>query len=578
MTPTLRPYQSAAVDAVMAYWRRGGGHPLVEVPTGGGKSLILASLAQQIARSGARVLVVTHRKELIEQDARAVRSLWPAAPVGIYSASIGQRRIDTITIAGVQSVYRRAKQIGHIDVVIVDEAHLVPPDGETQYGRLLSGLADINPELRRCGLTATPYRLSQGLLTEGADRLFDSIAYRVGVRELIAQGYLSPLVTAQASTTIDTSGVHTTAGDFNAGELELVSDVDSINDTVADDVAREIASGRTSALLFGVSVAHATRLAVALRWRGISCEVVTGETDKATRARVLDDFKARRLTAIASCDVLTTGFDAPVVDVLAIVRPTKSCGLYVQIAGRGMRLADGKQDCRVLDYGGNIARHGPIDDVKIKGKASGKGDAPTKICPSCCAECAARALVCVECDHEFPAPEIAPRKAADKASSAAIIGDGKKAPPKEHAVGDTRVRAHMSQKSGTTLLAVEYYPMGSASSTYIGRDWPVATEWVCLEHDGFARAKAVDWWRKRTGGFEAPDTVAEAIERAGELRPVVAVRTEKDGRYDRVIAVQYAEAREPGSDDDLVIDGDMPTIEPRKPDAIDLLPDDDLPF
>jgi DNA repair protein RadD len=174
---TLRPYQVEAVESVFRYLREGReGNPLVEVPTGGGKSAILGEITRRLVQDhSVRVVVVTHRAELIEQDADAISRVWPDAPVGIYSASLSSRSVDKITVCGVQSVYRRHKELGKVDVVIVDEAHLVNVKSGTQYARLIEGLRERSVDLAVIGLTATPYRLGQGLLTSGEDKIFSSV-------------------------------------------------------------------------------------------------------------------------------------------------------------------------------------------------------------------------------------------------------------------------------------------------------------------------------------------------------------------------------------------------------------------
>ena len=549
----LRDYQQAAVDAVLAYWERGGTNPLVEVPTGGGKSAILGELARVIVQEcGGRVVIATHRAELIEQDAAACRRVWPQAPVGIYSASLGQRSVKSITVCGVQSIAKRAAILGRVDVLIVDEAHLISPDGGTQYRRLIEVLKQENPALRVVGLTATPYRLVQGYLTQGREALFSSIVYRCQIPTLIAQGYLSPLVTGAVGAEVDTSSVGRTAGEFVLRDLELAADVASVTERVADDVAAALASGRTSALLFGVGVGHAGHLRDAMRARGVSCELVVGETDQLTRQTIIGRFRRRELQAIASCDVLTTGFDAPCVDVLAVVRPTCSASLWVQMVGRGMRVADGKADCLVLDYGGNIARHGPVDDVRVKErKGEGGGEAPTKTCKECLAENPAGARVCKECDTEFPAPE---RKANERASSLPVLSTGsiggKRETTTEHDVGEVAYVRHVKRGGdGPPTLRVDYYAPDVGSSTSVPRK--IASEWVCVEHEGFAGDKAKRWWRANVG-TPTPATVDEAVERlrAGEMRRVLKIRTRPDGDYTRVVGLLLAEGREPGEDDD----------------------------
>lgn len=544
---TLRPYQREAIDSVFAYWRRGGTHPVVEVPTGGGKSAILGQLAREVVEMGSQVLIATHRRELIEQDAAACRSVWPDAPIGIYSAGLGSRRVNAITVAGIQSIRKRAQQMGNVGVMVIDEAHLVSTTAQTSYRMLVDGLMDINPELRIVGLTATPYRLGQGYLTQGKDALFKSIVYRVPMRDLVRDGYLSPLVSAHANAAINLGDVRTQAGEYVMADLELAADVDAINETVAKDVHEQLTtSGRTSALLFGVSVAHATRMAVALRWLGVSCEVVTGETAPPERKRILAAFKARQIQAIASCDVLTTGFDAPCVDVIALVRPTQSTSLYVQMLGRGSRRCDGKKDCAVLDYGANVARHGPVDDVRPpKPKGDGDGKAPFKYCEACSAENPASARTCIECDAPFPEQV---RKASEKASKLPVMSTQEKKDLRQrHVVGDVTWAKHTKRDNpdATPTLRLDYYGDG------IGKK--IASEWVCFEHawGSFAWRNATMWWVRNAQG-PAPETIDDAVAKldAGLMKPIRAIVTEPDGKFTRVVGHEHAPIREPGADDD----------------------------
>jgi DNA repair protein RadD len=537
----LRDYQRESIDAVWAALRRGIRAPLVVLPTGAGKSAVLGGIAEQVVgKWGARCLVATHRRELISQDERAILRVWPEGRdrVGVYSAGLGRREMRSCTVAGVQSVARRVAELGHVDVVIVDEAHLVAPKTDTQYGRLLGGLREVNPDLVVVGLTATPYRLGQGLLTQGEGKIFESVVYSADIKRLIADGYLAPLVSARASAKIETDGLRTSGGDYVLADLELAADVDSITDAVARDI---VATGRKHVLVFGVSVAHAARLRNAIRMAGMSCETVVGDTPD--RDRILDDFKTGRVQCLTSCDVLTTGFDAPHVDALAIVRPTQSPALYVQICGRGSRIAPGKTDCVVLDYGGNIARHGPIDDVKVTPKASrgGEGKAPTKVCPSCLAEVPANARVCEYCGHAFPPPV---RKANEAASKLEVISTKEKEPPTRREVDSVEYTRH--EKEGKTpSMKVSYYGPGSRSR------WDaVASEWICIEHEGFARMRAEAWWKQFFPGVPCPTSLDVALSMSTHARPVKAIWTQPDGKYTRVTGYEFGPMREPGCDDE----------------------------
>lgn len=169
----LRPYQAAAVDALWTYLASKDGNPLVVLPTGAGKSLVLGEVCRRACAEAddARIVVATHRKELIEQDAAAIRRLWPDAPVGIWSAGLRSRQVRRITVCGIQSVHKRAKDFPRTDLLCIDEAHLLPFSGEGMYRRFIDELREVSPHLRIVGLTATPFRLAGGMLTRGQGRL-----------------------------------------------------------------------------------------------------------------------------------------------------------------------------------------------------------------------------------------------------------------------------------------------------------------------------------------------------------------------------------------------------------------------
>ena len=190
----LRPYQQKAIDDLYDWMRKKQGHPCLVLPTGSGKSHIVAALCKDAIKSwpDTHILMLTHQKELIEQNAEKLRQHWPNAPLGIYSASIGKKEIDQITFAGIQSVRNKAKLIGHIDLVLIDEAHLVGHKDEGGYRTFLNELEEINPSVRIVGLSATPYRLGHGLITD-KPAIFDALIEPVTITELVDDGYLSPL-------------------------------------------------------------------------------------------------------------------------------------------------------------------------------------------------------------------------------------------------------------------------------------------------------------------------------------------------------------------------------------------------
>jgi len=547
----LRDYQQAAVDAVFAYWGRApaGASPLVVMPTGSGKSPTLGEIVRRlVVDHECRVVIATHRRELILQDLKAVRAVYPQAQVGVVSASVGRKEYGySVTIGGIQTMINKPAMLGHVDVIIVDEAHLISPIDGTSYSALIKALRTKNPDMRLVGLTATPFRLQQGYLTEGSEALFTSIAYSAEIKPLIASGWLSNIATGYATASIDLEDVGTRMGEFASNDLELASDVDKINDAVAADVKAALDAGRTSALVFGTSVAHAKRLRLALQILGVSTDTITGETPPERRDEIITAFKARGLQCITSCDVLTTGFDAPVVDVLALVRPTMSPSLYVQMVGRGMRTADGKKDCLLLDYGGNIARHGPIDDVKVRAKPAGDGEAPMKLCPQCMACCAAAARVCDHCGFAFP--EVVRKANKDASSLPALSVPVPKPAPVKHEVG--RVEWHKHNKrdapaGAPCTLRIEYYPPGA----YAVRT--VAKEWICIDHDegSYPWNRAFEWWNEHVDA-PFPDSVDEAIKvlDAGYLKPVKSVTTDMVKGFLTVTDIEHHRPREPGDDE-----------------------------
>lgn len=522
---TLRPYQEAAITAIYGYFEKAKGNPLVVIPTAGGKSLVIAAFIEGVLKAwpDQRVLVVTHVRELIAQNHAEMIGLWPDAPAGIYSAGLGRRDAQArVLFAGIQSIHDKASRIGHADLVLIDEAHLIPGNSSTMYRRFLADLQAINPVLKVIGFTATPFRLDSGMLHEGDGALFTDIAFEVSVRDLIDRGYLCPLVSKQTTTRLDVTGVGTRGGEFIARDLEDAVDQDEITRAA---VAEVIAHGeaRKSWLAFCSGVRHATHVAEEFRRCGVSCATIFGATPKDERDRIIASFKRGEIRALASMGVLTTGFNAPAVDLIAMLRPTKSAGLYVQMAGRGTRLSPGKENCLVLDFAGNVRRHGPIDLVRPK-RPGGPGDGPppTKVCPQCQSILPIAALDCPDCGYEFPGREVTIEPSA---STLEVLSSCK---PQWLSVSDVTYQRH--QKSGGRVSLKVTYRCGLAFHT----------EWVCFEHDGYPRRKAEGWWRDRAPEIPVPDCVARALELAKGLRCPSEIAVRPAGRFTEITAHRFA--------------------------------------
>jgi DNA repair protein RadD len=262
---TLRPYQRAAIDAIYDYFGGKAGHPLVVIPTAGGKSLVMASFIREVLEQwpDQRILIVTHVRELIAQNYAELIGLWPQAPAGIYSAGLGRRDLAArILFAGIQSIHGKAYGVQQCDLVLIDEAHLIPRASDTMYRRFLNTLTRINPQLKVIGFTATPYRLDSGLLHQGADALFTDIAFEVSVRELIDDGYLCPLISKSPVTRLDVSGVGSRGGEFIPGPLQDAVDRDAITRSAVDEMVA-YGQDRRSWLAFCSGVSHAGHVATA---------------------------------------------------------------------------------------------------------------------------------------------------------------------------------------------------------------------------------------------------------------------------------------------------------------------------
>ena len=522
----LRPYQQAAVDALYAYFDAHSGNPLVCMPTGTGKSIVIAGFIRSAIQAypNCRVLMLTHVRELISQNFAALLKAWPDAPAGIYSAGLGRRDINAqILFAGIQSIHKRAYQVQAAHLVIVDEAHLISRNESSMYRDFLAQLDDINGGLLKViGTTATPYRLDSGLLHEGEDRIFTDIAYNVPMLDMIGQGYLCPVIPKRTHTQLDTSGVGTRGGEFIPGQLERAVDKSHINRSAVDEIVRH-GQDRKSWLVFCSGVDHAHHIRDEIRQRGITCETVTGETPKDERDNILAAFKAGRLRAVTNMNVLTTGFDSPATDLIALIRPTKSVSLYVQMVGRGTRIAPDKLDCLVLDFAGNTARHGPIDTVDGRVGPKGEGDAPTRVCPECEAINHASARQCIDCGYVFPLPE-------SKLRTVAAINPvlSTQALPQWLDVQIVRYAAH-NKLDKPTSLKVTYQ---------CGLVWH--TEWSCFGHVGYPRTKAEAWWRQRAPGTPIPATTAEALDRTSELRTPTQIQVRNVGKFSDIIGSKFA--------------------------------------
>ena len=568
MKLTPRYYQSEAAEAVYPFWFPfTGTWPVIVLPTGAGKSLTLALICEKVVKEWkGRVIVATHVKELIEQNAAELRDAADDLDIGIYSAGLGRRDLDhDILVCGIQSVYKRAHELGRRHAVIIDEAHLTPDEGDGMYRTFVSDLSAINPKLRGCGLTATPFRTSTGPLCHPKG-IFQKVAYSAPVTRLIADGFLAPIVNRETVKHYATESLKAHNGEFRAADVENLFGEDDAKISAAVAEALTKAAARHSILWFCSGVRHAEKVAAEItKQSGQQADCVTGSTGDLERMTALNDFKEQRLRHLINMNVLTTGFNARCIDAIVVLRATESPGLFAQMLGRGFRTHESKVDCLVLDFGGNFQRHGPIDAEdygRRKGQHGEKtGEAPVKPCPNCEKEVHAAAVECEHCGFRFPPRSLKHGTEADTESN---VYD-KPPEPKRWTVKSWEAMRHAKKGAakptvgcpGCALAAFDrpceecaYTPVPETlrinySVVPEGVDGELAaevvSEWVCVAHLGddrahkFARRNAEKWWASHSIS-ECPRTIEEALKLFNEkaLAMPEALVTIADGRFTRI--------------------------------------------
>ncbi len=383
----LRPYQQEAVQATLKHFRGCKDPAVVVLPTGAGKSLVIAELAR-LARG--RVLVMAHVKELIEQNhAKYVRF---GLDAGIYSAGLQQKDSDSKVIFGsIQSIARATQEFfRNFSLVVIDECHRVSVDGDTQYFQVISKLKELNPELCILGLTATPYRLGLGWIYEyntyrkilqvSEERFFKKCIYELPLRYMIKNSYLTPPVRIDSPVACyDFSSLKLHGTHYVQAQVErLLQDQKRITPLIIKNIV-DMSVDRQGVMIFTTSVNHAIEIMKSLP--PYVSALVIGDTETEERGEIIQAFKERKLKYLVNVSVLTTGFDAPHVDVIAILRPTESVSLYQQIVGRGLRLSPGKTDCLILDYTG---QNHDLFSPEVEGNKPVKESVVVEIpCPAC---------------------------------------------------------------------------------------------------------------------------------------------------------------------------------------------------
>lgn len=552
---TPRFYQTEATDAFFRSIKTKGTHPLIGMPTGSGKSGVLGMISNRAIRyPGVRVTVATHSKELVRQDARALLKINPDAPLGVYCSGLDSKQVGMpVTFASIQTAIKDPAAFGKQNILLIDEVQMVAPGEETSYRRFIDALWKENEDMVVGGLSATLYRAKGGFIIDNG--IFNKVCYDITGREafqaLVRMGFLVPLRSHATKFTYDVTGVKTSGGDYNQGDLQrVVNDGNKTEIAVAEALQRGI--GYKHTMWFGTGIEHVENITAILQGWGERAVCVHSKMSDTQRDLHIEMFLNGEVDHIVNDGILVVGFDCPFIDHLVILRPSKSIVRHVQLLGRGTRpvYADGydldtiegrleaieaseKHFCYVSDFGGNLDRLGPINDPKIPGRKKKTGDMPIKICTTerlvsgigcgCYNFCAAR--YCEDCGGEFvwdDEPKI--QKGASQAVATAL---------------DEVVLIWAK------IDRVEYaefkrpmQPLAMKCHYYCGLNR--YTEIVAIDSEApYSRKRARDWWRER--GVEPPETTGHGLALLDDIIPPNWVLVQINLKWPRVVQASWAE-------------------------------------
>jgi DNA repair protein RadD len=536
-----RVYQTQSVEALWQYFcTHMTGNPVVALPTGTGKAFVIALFLQKAfaAYAHQKVLVMTHVKDLIDQNYLEFLKLWPTAPAGVYSAGLKRKDVsNNIIFCGIASVNKNVSLFGHIDLIVVDECHLLSQDDESMYQTVIRLLTTVNPNLRVIGLTATPWRHGQGRITD--DGIFTDICYdattMVAFNWMIKQGYLAPLIPKQTQTTFDLSGVHVRGGEFVEKELQAAMDRDDITYAALQE---SIVCGhnRKCWLVFGTGIKHVETITAMLNYLGIKTRCVHSKMPQKQRDINIKEWKEGVYPVIVNNGMLTTGINNPRIDMIVMLRATHSVVLWIQMLGRGTRPWLEKLNCMVMDFAGNARRLGPINDPVIPRKRGEKtGEVPIKVCDHCqmynhisARFCGGEPFITAEgCGAEFRFKTLLQQQAG---SDVLIKNDS-----------DIEI-CTFKVETITFNLHTKIDKPDSMKVTY----WcglRKFNEYILFEHTGFGQRKARMWWAERSR-LLCPQTTGEALRFCDQLLVPTHIKVWVNTKYPEIKAVSFTGAFE----------------------------------
>jgi len=544
-----RWYQEGAVEALFNSVQKKGCHPIAAIPTAGGKTPILCKLVDRILSENPKenILVLSHVKEILEQDYDAMREFFEwdddadclsdYSQIGVYSQGLKKKEVKKITVAGIQSVWRKPEIFKKFGVVIIDECHLITTEDDGMYRSFLGAL-----QANYVGLTATPYRTGHGYIHKGEGALFNELAYDLtsfdNFNRLTDEGFLSPLFSMKTKLSMGEEKFKIVAGDFSQKDMSSKLDRDAITDAAIKEVLK-FGKKYNRWLFFAIDIKHAENITRKLIEAGISAIAIHSKME-GDRDQILKDSKAGKYRAVVNVDILTTGYNDPKIDLIVLMRPTQSPIIHVQTIGRGLRVHEDKEHCLVLDFAGNCKRLGPVNDVLVKDpseKKCGNGGPMVKDCPECGIQNHLSAKKCANCDFIFPVAEKIKQIADSEADVVRRAEVPKKAEkpfvePRWFDVNEINFSVGVSKYSKPNSFLVKY---GCGLTKF--------TEQVCIEHTGYARYLALFWIKNNWIDANSPEGLDSAglLEAAkdGKIKIPSRIKVDTNGKYTRFIEKEF---------------------------------------
>lgn len=542
-----RAYQQELEDAIFNHWFEHESNCIAASPGGTGKSFVMAKITKRLVVDypGTRVMILAQDGKLLTQNSNELLRFWPKAPIGIYSSGLKQRdTTQPIIFAGIQSCYKRAAEFGERHIFLIDECDLLSPTEETMYQRFYNEMKEINPNLLMAGLTATPYRLKEGCLTnlDIWDKVCIDLTKTDRFNWFVDNNFLKPLTTRSRTkdnpdvVEIDIQNIKMSGGDFDEKELQEASNTDELNQAIVKRNI-ELACNRKHWLGFVSGIDHGNALVKVFKSCGISAVMLSSKDSDDYRLAEEAKFKSGETRVLLNFNLFIRGWDFPALDFIFWATATQSVAKWVQGNLRGTRIFfdtvsnQWLTDCLVADYGGNIKRLGPVNSPVIP-KARRKGDgvageAPVRECPECYTYNPIQAKICVECGFVFPPPKTITKNSATEEimarNSGPIIEDFR--------VSGIKYEPHIS-KVGNLSMKVTH---NVVIKKYV--------EYVNFEAESvFLLKKAEMWWLWRGGNRPIPETVEEAVDRANrELKIPSIIRVDLSEKYPPIVGCDFDE-------------------------------------